>query len=127
MHRASIVSACVLIASCAGPPGLGRSANAFGICFQSPPEKEGEWAILPEMAGWRLVTSAPIDPGEHEQNWFVTGGCTSAKGCREYWFQKDTGDIRYCVTNTCSVFSLDFKIEQGKWQEPEARKFVCTS
>lgn len=126
MRATGILVICVLLSGCASQPGLGSGVKAFDVCFYTPPEKPGDAGELPDPKGWKLVAAAPADPRE-SNNPYVTRGCSSGKDCRAYWFQKDTGDIRYCVTNDCWAASADFRLDDGQWREPEVRTFLCTS
>ena len=115
------------LAGCAGQSDLGSSAHAFTACFVTPPENSGDRVLLPDTKGWRLVLSRPVDPAKHPENPYVGAGCYDARNCKEFWFQKNTGEIRYCVTNDCWVGSVDFQFEGDMWRLPESRQFVCTS
>lgn len=127
MRLASLGAAVLLCASCATSQLDSQSTQAMRVCFYTPPEKVGEPGVLPDTSGWSLVSRRHADPRRDATNPYVTSGCSSKSHCYEYWFRKDTGDIRYCATDNCRVSSVGFRIVEGDWSVAEGNEFVCTS
>ena len=127
MRLASICLLALLSSSCATPQLDSASTQALRVCFYTPPDRVGEAGMLPETTSWRLISRRHADPYRDSLNPYVTSGCSSKVNCYEYWFQRESGDIRYCVTDGCRVSSVGFRIVDGQWTASEGNEFVCTS
>ena len=127
MRLASICLLALLSTSCATSQLDRASMQALRTCFYTPPERVGEAGVLPETENWRLVSRRRADPYRDTLNPYVTSGCSSKTDCYEYWFQRASGDIRYCVTDGCQVSSVGFRIVNEQWTASEGNEFVCTS
>ncbi|HUR21653.1 MAG TPA: hypothetical protein VMZ90_12635 [Vicinamibacterales bacterium] len=127
MRLVNITFLALMSTGCASTPLNRQSTHALHVCFLTPPDKAGEPVVLPETQGWRLVTRRRIDPKRHSLNPYVGNGCSSKANCFEYWFQKDNGSIRYCVTDDCWAASVGFTASEGEWTASEGNQFVCTS